>query len=54
MEKVHFPKEEIVMVNTYYIHHTEKYKLNFGKPTSRDNMKPTNMVNVMHRNNENL
>lgn len=42
------------MVNTYYIHRTEKYKLTYGKPTSRNKMKPINMINVMHRNNENL
>lgn len=54
MDKVHFPKEEIVMVNAYYVSLTEKYKLNHGKPTSRNNMKPINMINVMLRNNANL
>lgn len=42
------------MVNTYYVRCTEKYKLNYGKPTSRNNMKPVNMINVMLRNNEKL
>lgn len=30
----------------------KKYKLNYGRSTSRNNMKPINMINLILRNNE--